>query len=157
MRTRFDEATGRLVGMGEVACPIANGMPGRAKRLSHEPIALRTIAFAWQIVKRILDPNVHFFDSITNTYEKGIDRFVVAAGPLGYWVEFWQYENIDENPKIRDIRITVLSGGEKSLTIPIPGTDRFCCEEASLAKLSDGRLFTLLRSRAAPVLVPEPG
>ena len=68
--------------------------------------------------------------------------------PLGSWVEFWQFENIDENPEVRDIRITVLSGGEKALTIPIPGTDRFCCEEASLARLPDGRLFALVRSRA---------
>ena len=68
--------------------------------------------------------------------------------PLGSWVEFWQYENIDADPEVRDIKISVLSGGEQSLTIRIPGTDRFCCEEASLARLPDGRLFTLLRSRA---------
>jgi len=67
---------------------------------------------------------------------------------IGSWVEFWRYENIDENPAVRDIRITVLSGGRNALEIAIPGTNRFCCEEASLAKLPDGRLFALLRSRA---------
>lgn len=79
---------------------------------------------------------------------KPVDVETSPGRPIGSWVEFWQYENIDTNPEVRDIRITVLNGGEKSLSIPIPGTDRFCCEEASLAKLPDGRLFALVRSRA---------
>ena len=79
---------------------------------------------------------------------KPVDVETSPGRPIGSWVEFWRYENIDANPEIRDIRITVLNGGEKSLSIPIPGTDRFCCEEASLVKLPDGRLFALVRSRA---------
>ena len=79
---------------------------------------------------------------------KPVDVVTSPGRTIGSWVEFWQYENIDKNPEIRDIVITVLNGGDGSLSIPIPGTDRFCCEEASLARLPDGRLFALVRSRA---------
>jgi len=62
-------------------------------------------------------------------------------------IEFWRFENIDENPEIRDIRITVLSGGKDAIRVPAGDTGRFICEEAGIVKLPDGRLFALMRTR----------
>lgn len=68
-------------------------------------------------------------------------------------VEFWQYENIDEDPEIRDIRISIFSNGRNSLSaedIPtehgFEAGDGCAVEEASVVGLPDGRLFALMRS-----------
>ena len=74
-------------------------------------------------------------------------------------VEFWRYENIDDDPKVEDIRIScfpsgvamfdadqVDSGGAR-LYVPRPGsTPDVAVEEAAIVKLPDGRLFALCRS-----------
>ena len=68
-------------------------------------------------------------------------------------VEFWQYENIDEDPEIRDIRISVFSNGRNAMDAAnveteqhYIGSDGNAIEEASIVGLPDGRLFALMRS-----------
>lgn len=68
-------------------------------------------------------------------------------------VEFWQYENIDDDPEIRDIRISIFSNGRNSLSADsikaehnFVAGDGSAVEEASVVGLPDGRLFALMRS-----------
>ena len=80
-------------------------------------------------------------------------------------IEFWQFENIDDDPGVADIRITAFCTNRDSLTAdrvePIPGVPYFkprwtrpsdgwveppTVEEASIVKLPDGRLFAVMRS-----------
>ena len=71
----------------------------------------------------------------------------------GCKVEFWQFENIDEDPGIKDIKISFFSTGRQSFDatkvdseehyVPREGP---AIEEASIVGLPDGRLFALMRS-----------
>ena len=71
----------------------------------------------------------------------------------GCKVEFWQYENIDDDPEVRDIRISYFSTGRQSFDASKIETDidylpreGYAVEEASIVGLPDGRLFALMRS-----------
>ena len=68
-------------------------------------------------------------------------------------VEFWQYENIDEDPEIRDIRISFFNTGKDAFDaskvendVAYTCRDGFCIEEACIVGLPDGRLFAAMRS-----------
>jgi len=69
-------------------------------------------------------------------------------------IEFWQYENIDDDPAVKDIRITQFATGRAALDPSrIEGGPYFkpkheaeALEEASVVKLPDGRLFAVMRS-----------
>ena len=68
-------------------------------------------------------------------------------------VEFWQYENIDEDPEIRDIRISFFNTEEQSFDSSKVERDeayfpREGCitEEACIIGLPDGRLFAVMRT-----------
>ena len=75
----------------------------------------------------------------------------------GTKVEFWQFENIDENPEVGDIRISYFATNRLSLSADrvrapegvrlfSPKTEGAVVEEAGVVKLPDGRLFALMRS-----------
>ncbi|MBQ2628734.1 MAG: exo-alpha-sialidase [Kiritimatiellae bacterium] len=69
-------------------------------------------------------------------------------------VEFWVFDNLDENPEISSLRITLAMAdgkaigvrdmAEKAVYTPREGLPTL--EEASVVKLPDGRLFALMRS-----------
>lgn len=63
----------------------------------------------------------------------------------GCTVEFLQFDNIDENPEIQDIRLSWFASNEKVLKVE---HEKFgsVCEEASIVKLPDDRLFALMRT-----------
>ena len=71
-------------------------------------------------------------------------------------IEFWQFENMDENPDVKDIRFTVFAKNrdmlDPSKIVPTPGVTYFvpredpAVEEAAIVKLPDGRLFAMMRS-----------
>ena len=78
-------------------------------------------------------------------------------------IEFWQFENIDENPEVEDIRVSFFATNRDALSAEsaetVPGITAFtpvvkptgkpedpAVEEASVVKLPDGRLFALMRS-----------
>ena len=63
-------------------------------------------------------------------------------------VEFWEFENIDDDPEPRDIRLGIYAGGKDSLAVEAGNTGRYISEEAGIVRLPDGRLFALLRTRA---------
>ena len=71
----------------------------------------------------------------------------------GCKVEFWQFENIDEDPEVKDIRISFFSTGRQSFDATKVITDENyvpregpAIEEASIVGLPDGRLFAVMRS-----------
>jgi hypothetical protein len=70
----------------------------------------------------------------------------------GCKVEFWQFENIDENPPVAEIRLSYFATNREALDaakiegnsfVPREGP---AVEEAAIVKLPDGRLFALMRS-----------
>ena len=78
-------------------------------------------------------------------------------------IEFWQFENIDDDPVVPDIRFSQFATNRDSLSAdrvaPIPGVRYFvptrhpyggpedtAVEEASVVRLPDGRLFAMMRS-----------
>jgi hypothetical protein len=79
-------------------------------------------------------------------YLVAMTRHVNINGRQRNATQFMQFENIDDNPAVQDIRIRWFSGNEKVLAVD----SRFCniCEEAGLVKLPDGRLFALMRTGA---------
>ena len=71
----------------------------------------------------------------------------------GCKVEFWQFENIDDNPPVQDIRLSYFATNRDALdATKIDGVDFNipregpAVEEAAIVKLPDGRLFALMRS-----------
>ena len=78
-------------------------------------------------------------------------------------VEFWQYNNIDDNPQVKDIAISYFATNR--LALSAEGAERKggfkaagpAVEEASVVKLPDGRLFALMRSSVgSPVWSQSP-
>ncbi len=62
-------------------------------------------------------------------------------------VEFLQFDNIDDDPKVEDIRLSWFATDENVLKVE---HEKFgsACEEAGIVKLPDGRLFALMRTCA---------
>ena len=79
-------------------------------------------------------------------------------------VEFWQFENIDEDPEIEDIRISYFNTNGDAFDISqVEGAVNYgikegpAIEEASIVGLPDGRLFAMMRSSAgSPVWSVSP-
>lgn len=78
-------------------------------------------------------------------------------------IEFWQFENIDDDPEVEKIRLSYFAKNRDALAAdkvaPIPGVKYFvptqhpfggpedpAVEEAAIVKLPDGRLFAMMRS-----------
>jgi len=62
-------------------------------------------------------------------------------------VEFLQFDNIDDDPKVEDIQLSWFASDENVLKVE---HEKFgsACEEAGIVKLPDGRLFALMRTCA---------
>ncbi|MEM9363427.1 MAG: sialidase family protein [Bacteroidota bacterium] len=60
-------------------------------------------------------------------------------------VEFLQFNNIDDDPEISELDISWFMANENVLEVP-SNYGGATCEEPSIVKLPDGRLFTLLRT-----------
>ena len=78
----------------------------------------------------------------------------------GCKIEFWQFENIDDNPPVQDIRIKYLCTNRHALSAKdLENAGGFrasepALEEAAPVKLPDGRLFAIMRSSVgSPVWV----
>ncbi|MDA3924913.1 MAG: sialidase family protein [Kiritimatiellae bacterium] len=89
-------------------------------------------------------------------YFAGITRwtsFAVTKQPTKSWmsadarVEFMRFENIDANPEPKDIKISWFAFNEKALSVPYPEAPQVsACQEPSVVKLPDGRLFCVMRT-----------
>ncbi len=81
--------------------------------------------------------------------------FHVKKQPTKSWisadsrVEFMRFENIDANPAVADLKISWFAANEQALTVPFPGQPGYSvCQEPTLVKLPDGRLFCVMRTAA---------
>lgn len=64
-------------------------------------------------------------------------------------VEFMRFENVDDNPEPRDLKISWFMSNEKALAVPFPKVPQnSVCQEPSIVKLPDGRLFCVMRTGA---------
>ena len=79
--------------------------------------------------------------------------FAVRKNPTKAWisadsrVEFMRFENVDANPRVADLKISWFMANEKALTVPFPGhPEASACQEPSVVKLPDGRLFVVMRT-----------
>jgi hypothetical protein len=64
-------------------------------------------------------------------------------------VEFMRFENVDENPAPKDLRISWFMSGDRALAVPYPkASQNSVCQEPSIVKLPDGRLFCVMRTAA---------
>ncbi|MDO4425230.1 MAG: sialidase family protein [Planctomycetia bacterium] len=74
-------------------------------------------------------------------------KYLVGSSRFGR-SEFWQFENIDEDPAVEDIQISFFMAGEKALAVPEAEVGPYdpTCEEPSIVKLPDGRLFAIMRT-----------
>lgn len=79
-------------------------------------------------------------------YLVAMSRHVMINDRRRSATQFLQFENIDDDPAVKDIDISWFSGNEKVLSVDSKLEN--ICEEASLVKLPDGRLFTLMRTGA---------
>lgn len=68
-------------------------------------------------------------------------------------VEFWQFDNIDDDPEIEDIKISYFGINRKAFDASMVKTgegyvpkEGYAVEEASIVGLPDGRLFAMMRS-----------
>jgi hypothetical protein len=62
-------------------------------------------------------------------------------------VEFMRFENVDDSPEPRDLKISWFASNEKALAVPFPGhAELSACQEPSIVKLPDGRLFVVMRT-----------
>ena len=81
--------------------------------------------------------------------------FAVRQNPTKAWisadarVEFMRFENVDDQPAVRDLRIRWLAANDQALAVAFPGHPEVsACQEPSLVKLPDGRLFCVMRTAA---------
>ena len=89
-------------------------------------------------------------------YFAGFTRWTsnaVRKNPTKDWrshdarVEFMRFENVDDDPEVRDLEIRWFAANEKALAVPFPGHPEVsACQEPSLVKLPDGRLFVVMRT-----------
>ena len=83
-------------------------------------------------------------------YLSGCSRYDRSDIPR---VEFWQYESIDEDPEVKDIKISFFNTGKDAFDakyvendVAYEPKDGFCVEEACIVGLPDGRLFSVMRT-----------
>jgi hypothetical protein len=62
-------------------------------------------------------------------------------------IEFLQFDNLDDDPKVEDLRLSWLSGDDQALRVEHPKFGS-AAEEIGLVKLPDGRLFGVMRTCA---------
>lgn len=74
-------------------------------------------------------------------YLVGMSRHLhPSITPLGTVSEFIHFDNIDKNPPVKDITARWVQTNERALHTGL------VCEEPSIVKLPDGRLFSVMRS-----------
>ncbi len=91
-------------------------------------------------------------------YLAGFTRWTskaVKKNPTKSWIshdsvtEFMRFDNVDQHPRVGELRITWLPEGGRPLTVPFPGyPETSVCQEPALVKLPDQRLFCVVRTSA---------
>ena len=62
-------------------------------------------------------------------------------------VEFMRFDNVDDNPGPAQLKIRWFAANDQALGVPLPGhAEISACQEPSIVKLPDGRLFCVMRT-----------
>jgi len=79
--------------------------------------------------------------------------FAVRKNPTRSWisadarVEFMRFENVDNSPEVKDLKIRWFASNKEALAVPFPGHPEVsACQEPTIMKLPDGRLFCVMRT-----------
>ena len=91
-------------------------------------------------------------------YYAGFTRWTskaVKKNPTKSWishdsvVEFMRFDNLDEDPEVARLKISWFAFDREAVTVPFPGHPEVsACQEPSIVKLPDGRLFCTVRTSA---------
>ena len=74
---------------------------------------------------------------------------VTNLGSADSRVEFMRFENLDDHPEPRDLQIRWFMSNENALAVPYPkAPQNSVCQEPSIVKLPDERLFCVMRTSA---------
>ncbi len=89
-------------------------------------------------------------------YLVGLTRWTskaVKKNPTPSWishdsvVEFMRFDNLDENPEPAQLKISWFAFDNDAIAVPYPDhPDTSVCQEPSIVKLPDGRLFCVMRT-----------
>ena len=133
-------------------------IPYRRTLLSYPDPAAGSNCIVWQ--KPIRDALDRPIVGITQWVSPGSDRIQSTRstdpGVSFYHREcrcyFMRFDNIDEGPDPKDVRITWLPDDENLVTVPMINepdapADMSFCQEPAPTLLPDGRLFTVMRTR----------
>lgn len=103
----------------------------------------------WQKPLR-LTKDGHYYAGITHWTSKE-----VKPNPTKSWishdsvVEFMRFDNVDDNPDVAQLKISWFAFDKDAITVPFPGHPEVStCQEPSIVKLPDGRLFCVIRTSA---------
>jgi len=114
----------------------------KLKRMDRDPIDLREPAawLTWQRPLR-LGKNGKYLVGVSRHGRAPYDK---QTGNVSV-TEFLQFDNIDDDPEVKDIELSWFATNKNSLVVE---HEKFGsnCEEASIVELPDGRLFALMRT-----------
>jgi len=103
----------------------------------------------WQKPLR-LGPDGKYLAGFTRWTSKAVKK-----NPTSSWishdsrVEFMRFDNLDANPEVAGLKITWIATNDQALAVPFPGHPEVSvCQEPSIVKLPDGRLFCVMRTAA---------
>lgn len=88
-------------------------------------------------------------------FTRWVSKEVRNAPPINSWiaeesvVEFFRFENIDENPEIKDIQISNFASNDDAIRVGYPGHPHVSVvQEPAIVKLPDEKLFCVMRTSA---------
>ncbi len=122
-------------------------IPMRRSPYDHPDPAIPSNWIVWQ--KPVRDLKGRWFTGFT----RWVSRAVRTPPCVNSWtamesvVEFMRFENIDDDPAPRDIRVTYSAWGDEALRVPHYLNPRLSiAQEPSLVRLPDNRLFCTMRT-----------
>ena len=72
-----------------------------------------------------------------------------SLGTADSRVEFMRFENVDDSPEPKDLKISWFMSNERALAVPCKAyPQNSVCQEPSIVKLPDARLFCVMRTSA---------
>lgn len=124
-------------------------IPMKRSPYDHTDVSVPSNWIVWQ--KPIKDLQGKWFTGFSRWVSKAV-RTPPHSKSWTAWetvVEFMRFENIDDNPEPKDIRITYSAWGDKALRVPHYTNPLLSvAQEPSLVRLPDRRLFCTMRTMA---------
>lgn len=152
----FTHTTGLMAGIysddGGKTWSSEQIIPMRRSKWDHPDKNIPANWIVWQKPERLSE----------GKYFVGFTRWVSSAvrhpPPVNHWtacesvVEFMRFENLDEDPEVKDIQISWYACDDAALRVGFPGHPEVSVvQEPSIVSLPDGRLFAVMRTaRGSP-------